>query len=138
LAILTVTSGPTVLPLADDQAAADISPASSVEWLQTASSAGRAKVMYGNAQDETSGRLEDFHGFPSPAEIVQHFIGLGKDVPRYLLPPAHEEHIPPHIVAYDLQRRHEAAAACLARGSLQVGHEPSKDAGPLALIEIAP
>ena len=43
--------------------------------------------------------------FPSPENIVQYLIKDDQPVPRYLLPPNHPKHIPPHVVAYDLIHR---------------------------------
>lgn len=40
--------------------------------------------------------------FPSPDQIVSFLVEQNKRVPRYLLPPSHPKHIPPHVVAYDL------------------------------------
>lgn len=45
--------------------------------------------------------------FPMPPTIVRHLIQNGQPVPRYLLPPYHRMHIPPHIVAFELLRREE-------------------------------
>ena len=45
--------------------------------------------------------------FPSPADITRFLIQSKRPVPRYLLPPHHDKHIPPHIVAFDLVRRHD-------------------------------
>jgi len=44
---------------------------------------------------------------PMPATIVRHLVDHGQPVPRYLLPPCHPQHIPPHIVCYELLRREE-------------------------------
>jgi len=44
-------------------------------------------------------------GLPMPPEIVRNLIQNGKPVPRYLLPPYHPKHIPPHIVAWEMLRR---------------------------------
>jgi len=46
-------------------------------------------------------------GLPMPATIVRYLIQNNLPVPRYLLPPSHSRHIPPHIVAYELLRREE-------------------------------
>jgi len=43
--------------------------------------------------------------FPSPKCIVDYLIQRDEPVPRYLLPPDHPKHIPPHVVAYDLIQR---------------------------------
>jgi hypothetical protein len=45
---------------------------------------------------------------PEPPAIVRQLIQNGLEVPRYLLPPHHPQHIPPHIVAYELLRRNAA------------------------------
>merc|ERR1719343_1986328 len=40
--------------------------------------------------------------YPTPQEIVAHLVATGQEVPRFLLPPKHGMHVPPHIVAYSL------------------------------------
>jgi hypothetical protein len=50
----------------------------------------------------------DTNKLPQPPTIVRQLIQAGMDVPRYLLPPHHHQHIPPHIVAYELLRREAA------------------------------
>eukprot|EP00930_Biecheleria_cincta_P027971 TRINITY_DN19537_c0_g1_i1.p1 TRINITY_DN19537_c0_g1~~TRINITY_DN19537_c0_g1_i1.p1 ORF type:complete len:457 (+),score=81.07 TRINITY_DN19537_c0_g1_i1:49-1371(+) len=40
--------------------------------------------------------------YPTPAEIVSGLLDNGADVPCFLLPPDHKDHVPPHIVAYSL------------------------------------
>ena len=45
--------------------------------------------------------------FPSPPDITRHLIENEKPLPRYLLSPHYDKHIPPHIVAYDLIRRQD-------------------------------
>jgi len=44
-------------------------------------------------------------GFPSPEEIVRHLVKNSQPVPRYLLPKHHPQHIAPHIVVMELERR---------------------------------
>lgn len=34
-----------------------------------------------------------------PAELAQSYIKKNEEVPKFLLPPNHKDHIPPHIVA---------------------------------------
>jgi len=53
-------------------------------------------------------KAENTNKLPEPATIVRQLIQSGLDVPRYLLPPHHPQHIPPHIVAYELLRREAA------------------------------
>ena len=38
--------------------------------------------------------------FPTPQNLVMLLAHSGARVPKFLLPPGHPEHIPPHIVAY--------------------------------------
>ncbi len=45
--------------------------------------------------------------FPGPKQIVDYLVSKKKRVPRYLLPPTHLKHIPPHVVAYDLLKNEE-------------------------------
>jgi len=45
--------------------------------------------------------------FPGPKQIVDHLVAQNKRVPRYLLPPTHKMHIPPHVVAYDLLNKED-------------------------------
>ena len=45
--------------------------------------------------------------FPSPADVGKFLVSKGERVPRYLLPPEHHSHIPPHVVAYDLMLNQE-------------------------------
>mmetsp|Transcript_124174 Transcript_124174/g.356744 ORF Transcript_124174/g.356744 Transcript_124174/m.356744 type:complete len:381 (-) Transcript_124174:36-1178(-) len=40
--------------------------------------------------------------YPTPTDIVAQLLAEGQQVPRFLLPPEHELHVPPHIVAYSL------------------------------------
>lgn len=49
------------------------------------------------------------HKYPMPADIVGRLVRAGKKVPRFLLPPDHAQHIPPHIVAYSLLRKGNSA-----------------------------
>lgn len=42
---------------------------------------------------------------PSQEELLRHFIENNNPVPRYLLPPNHPEHIPPHLVVIEFTRR---------------------------------
>ena len=53
--------------------------------------------------------------FPTPQEIVNYLIAKNKTVPRYLLPPKHLEHIPPHVVAFDLIRRNKKLKSKLSK-----------------------
>jgi hypothetical protein len=69
-------------------------------WLQNDSISSVASHL-GYKSTETN-------KLPEPATIVRQLIQSGLDVPRYLLPPHHPQHIPPHIVAYELLRREAA------------------------------
>jgi len=55
--------------------------------------------------DERKGSGKSSQGLPQPPEIVRNLIQNGRPVPRYLLPPYHPKHIPPHIVAWEMLRR---------------------------------
>jgi hypothetical protein len=70
----------------------DINSLQTMRWLKDDSMFGSKKLM---------------HNLPMPPTIVRHLVQCGKPVPRYLLPPYHKDHIPPHIVAYELCRREE-------------------------------
>ena len=52
--------------------------------------------------------------FPRPGAIMRHLAARGEPVPRYLLPPRHPQHIPPHVVAFDVVRRNRELRARLA------------------------
>merc|ERR1712150_129850 len=38
--------------------------------------------------------------FPTPQRIVEHLLEENNEVPCFLLPPNHPQHVPPHIVAF--------------------------------------
>jgi len=44
----------------------------------------------------------------SPAQCYDKFKEAGLDVPQFLLPPEHDKHIPPHIVAMTLLKMYSA------------------------------
>lgn len=46
----------------------------------------------------------------SPAQCHDKFQAAGLDVPQFLLPPDHDDHIPPHIVAMTLLKMYTAKA----------------------------
>jgi hypothetical protein len=69
-------------------------------WLQSDSISSLAG-HYGYSNKEAN-------KLPEPPTIVRQLIQNGLEVPRYLLPPHHPQHIPPHIVAYELLRRQAA------------------------------
>jgi hypothetical protein len=46
---------------------------------------------------------------PTPSDIVRSLVSKNEPVPRYLLPPYHPKHIPPHIVAFEMLRRDEVS-----------------------------
>lgn len=52
--------------------------------------------------------------YPMPSEIVEALVREQQPVPRFLLPPYHEKHVPPHIVAYSLYRRAQNDAALMS------------------------
>jgi len=83
--------------------AKDVNSRAVMRWLKNDSIRHLANA-YGN--NEGSGR--EVPKLPEPPAIVRHLVNNGMDVPRYLLPPFHELHIPPHIVAYELIRRNKA------------------------------
>jgi len=85
------------LSLATDM---DVHSPETLRWLQSDSIRSLA-VAYGYEEGNAS-------KLPEPATIVRQLINNKMPVPRYLLPPFHHEHIPPHLVAYELIRREEA------------------------------
>lgn len=76
----------------------DVFSPGTIRWLKDDSIRGLSNA-YTAAQGEET--------LPTPATIVRHLVSNGQPVPRYLLPPHHKEHIPPHIVAYELLRRED-------------------------------
>jgi len=80
----------------------DVHSPAVMRWLKNDSIRSLANA-YGN--NEGSGGTPKL---PEPPTIVRQLVNNGLDVPRYLLPPYHEAHIPPHIVAYELIRRNNA------------------------------
>lgn len=84
------------------------------------------------------GVTESTNKLPAPPQIVQHLMRAGEPVPRYLLPPHHPKHIPPHIVAYEMIKRNEILTQ-LARvqnetlsqltGAPRLDFEPGKGGG---------
>jgi len=82
----------------------DVSSKETEEWLKRSSQNRMAAILTGKSSESK---------FPSPADLVRHRLHSGEPVPRYLLPPHHDKHIPPHIVAYDMIRRQEAIARVL-------------------------
>ena len=88
-----------------------------VAWLESASAGRRALSLYdyhqrkigkGAASSGGGGSGEERpEVLPSSADMCQALLATKKPVPRYLLPPHHAKHIPPHIVAFDLIRRQE-------------------------------
>merc|ERR1712025_1402906 len=79
----------------------DVHSPAVMRWLKNDSIRQLASA-YGNDGSDSDPKL------PEPAAIVRQLVANGMDVPRYLLPPFHEAHIPPHIVAYELIRRNNA------------------------------
>jgi len=43
--------------------------------------------------------------FPTPQRIVEHLLEEKNEVPCFLLPPNHPQHVPPHIVAFWLMSK---------------------------------
>lgn len=76
----------------------DVFSAGTIRWLKD-DSIREISNAYIAAQGEES--------LPTPATIVRHLVQNGQPVPRYLLPSFHAQHIPPHIVAYELLRRED-------------------------------
>lgn len=70
-----------------------ISAGMAQEGLQAAS---------GDAHPEGAVTKSETEAYPTPADIVCHLAAMGQEVPRFLLPPTHSLHVPPHIVAYSL------------------------------------
>lgn len=119
----------------------DIRSKEVVAWLQTQSMSGKRNLMSLYEYRECTSSAESRSNamptedpteaspstgtsseksafvFPSPADITRHLIENEKPVPRYLLPPHHDKHIPPHIVAYDLIRRQDITTDRLERYS---------------------
>ena len=111
----------------------DIRSREMVAWLQTQSMSGSRNLssLYEYRQhsikSESEKKKDDNdiniarpdaeknNQFPSPANITQFLIQSKRPVPRYLLPPHHDKHIPPHIVAFDLVRRHDMVTDQLFR-----------------------
>lgn len=60
-----------------------------------------------SASSTKSCAADPFSFYPSPTQLVQCLLDSKRAVPRYLLPPHHHKHIPPHIVAFDMVSRHE-------------------------------
>eukprot|EP00629_Pelagomonadales_sp_RCC1024_P015128 CAMPEP_0119284774 /NCGR_PEP_ID=MMETSP1329-20130426/30933_1 /TAXON_ID=114041 /ORGANISM="Genus nov. species nov., Strain RCC1024" /LENGTH=357 /DNA_ID=CAMNT_0007285467 /DNA_START=30 /DNA_END=1103 /DNA_ORIENTATION=- len=67
-------------------------------WLMKAAHAREVEGLYARSPAPPG-------ALPSPQDLVRALIEKGEPVPRYLLPPSHPLHIPPHIVAWDLQHR---------------------------------
>lgn len=86
------------------QAQSMSSGASNAKYTTTLYGFHRGHHLTSSSKDDSSDGLSTF---PSPADIARHLISNELPVPRYLLPPHHDKHIPPHIVAYDLVRRHD-------------------------------
>jgi hypothetical protein len=77
----------------------DVYSSTTMRWLQNDSIKNIAALY---AADGSKG-----NSLPDPPTIVRHLVQNGQPVPRYLLPPYHPQHIPPHICAYELIRREE-------------------------------
>jgi hypothetical protein len=54
---------------------------------------------------EVSGNSESDGDFPTAEQLAQHCLETNNALPRFLLPPDADGHIPPHIVAYELMRQ---------------------------------
>ena len=126
----------------------DIRSREMVAWLQTQSMSGSRnlsslyeghrntkkdnKSIHGKGGIGVKSNEEDLNNnlnqFPSPADITRFLIRSKRPVPRYLLPPHHGKHIPPHIVAFDLIRRHDQVTQRVMeyqRNDLQVANTMS-------------
>jgi hypothetical protein len=77
----------------------DVHSPAVMRWLKNDSIRHLANA-YGNYDSS-----DNVPKLPEPPTIVRQLVNNGLDVPRYLLPPYHEAHIPPHIVAFELIRR---------------------------------
>jgi len=77
----------------------DVYSSTTMRWLQNDSIKSIANA-YSEADKGKS-------SLPLPPTIVRHLVQNGQPVPRYLLPPYHPQHIPPHIVAFELIRREQ-------------------------------
>merc|ERR1712080_770782 len=71
----------------------------------TASSLQNNRLTMGWLKNNSYAQISKDDEMPMPPAIVAHLISLGRPVPRYLLPPFHPLHIPPHLVAFELLRR---------------------------------
>ena len=47
----------------------------------------------------------------------------GNPVPRYLLPPSHPKHVPPHVVAFDMIRQYKTVRGQVQRSDRQAEEE---------------
>ena len=113
----------------EEVSTSDIRSREMVAWLQTQSMSGsrnlsslyeyRQRSEKKKDEDDTSINIArsdaENNQFPSPADITRFLIQSKRPVPRYLLPPHHDKHIPPHIVAFDLVRRHDVVTDQLCR-----------------------
>jgi hypothetical protein len=77
----------------------DVYSSTTMRWLQNDSIKSIASAYSSDGAQKSA--------LPQPPTIVRHLVQNGQPVPRYLLPPYHPQHIPPHIVAYELIRREE-------------------------------
>jgi len=84
------------LSLAKDS---DVYSSTTMRWLQNDSIKSIAAAYAADGSKANS--------LPDPPTIVRHLVQNQQPVPRYLLPPYHPQHIPPHICAYELIRREE-------------------------------
>merc|ERR1712232_947841 len=63
--------------------------------------------------------------YPTPAQIADHLMSTGQDVPCFLLPPSHHLHVPPHILAYSLMSNMASKGA--APRAEAIGSETDSD-----------
>lgn len=108
---------------AEPSSAADVASNATVGWLQAHSRGGLDRQLRILGSSEPTGPSssgahgsgsDPFGRYPAAAHIAQYLLDEGAPVPRYLLPPHHTQHIPPHLVALDATARHDRLALRVA------------------------
>jgi hypothetical protein len=77
------------------------------EWMLP----GQAADSSATAGHGTSSKPAPFEQYPSPQRIARMYKKKYGAVPRFLLPPDHEKHVPPHIVAHEMLLKLNAFSA---------------------------
>ena len=77
------------------------------EWMLP----GQAADPSATAGHGTSSKPAPFEQYPSPQRIARMYKKKYGAVPRFLLPPDHEKHVPPHIVAHEMLLKLNAFSA---------------------------